>query len=997
MKYALLFAILVLWGFYACRQTPPAITSTSSPAISPEYVLAQLKALQDSAGIDPEKVLELQARLYPDTAIQYGYYTDSLAQDRFLNTGKELILTNRFEEAKRILEIALYLAQLHPEIASVQINEIRYRLALAYASIKDYDIALSLFHLIDSSLAKTGSDLPFKARLRIGESYLKMKELTEAQFNFMSLYEDLKKATLPESSNWILSDLFSGLSSCTREIGDLKSATDWGETGNKYVKLPEKNSTIPASNVVRMYTAAGNAWLDSVANIKPASGIKDSKAFLNAEDYFKAALDIYTSNKPPDNQGIITASGNLGELYRRAGLYEKADAVLEQAIKTFSDKPEKILLAQLYVNLGESQFDQDKLPRALACFDTALFCLAPQFKADAEHEIPPQGYSSIITDRSDMLVALGDLAHAHLTLYERAQAPQQLQLGLAAYDSMLVLLNVVRGGFITEESKIELAKRSRHTLQQAFEWYLKLYNKSADTRAKQQFAERAFSISEQSKAFALLESARVRNFHKGGLSGALEKREQALLHEIAQTESELLELRDNSEAYRLKQHARSQKIKDLTLLQKELRGQAPAYYAERCSGANLAVSDMQRALIDEDQSIVEYFCGDEALCIFYIDRYNFKLTQIPIGKDDLNGLVSRHLNAILSKDQAIAERDKVYQQTGFHLFQILLPAIDTTTIKRLILIPDGPLNRLSFETLVTDTLPIPDLQSLVEEERLLVFRYALSYCFSANLLKQMQDKKIPSGLSQKVAVFAPGYNDLLSRQPNQHFSWAVDLKPMGSPQKKQLDGIVAQADGAPFEGPSAGKKQFLEACTQFEYVQVIAHGFLDDQDPNANCVVFDQRDQQLNTDNILFLKSLYANDVNVELAGFSACQTATGPLMAGEGTKSMARGLAYAGARSLLTTCWSIETDGVALFMPDFYKRLLKGWTSPPKDLALAAAKRNYLHNCGKDLMRPANWAGIVLIGATENRHTSQSTWWLMGFLFVGCLALLATMMFKQR
>jgi CHAT domain-containing protein len=167
---------------------------------------------------------------------------------------------------------------------------------------------------------------------------------------------------------------------------------------------------------------------------------------------------------------------------------------------------------------------------------------------------------------------------------------------------------------------------------------------------------------------------------------------------------------------------------------------------------------------------------------------------------------------------------------------------------------------------------------------------------------------------------------------------------------------------------------FLQACGSDRYVQVIAHGFLDEQNPGLSCIAFAQKEAQLDEYNLLMLNDLYAMTLPQELIGFSACRTASGQYREGEGNMSLARGLAYAGVRSFTTTLWDIPTDGVAEIMPAFFKSLLSGRKPLPKDLALAEAKRAYLESATLDAaLHPANWAGVVLIGATDVNAPGRS------------------------
>ena len=75
-----------------------------------------------------------------------------------------------------------------------------------------------------------------------------------------------------------------------------------------------------------------------------------------------------------------------------------------------------------------------------------------------------------------------------------------------------------------------------------------------------------------------------------------------------------------------------------------------------------------------------------------------------------------------------------------------------SSINRLIIIPDAPLNNLSFDALLVTSSP-GNIVKQVDAEHFLVFKYAISYCFSANLLWEMHRHQVPAKLERKVAAF----------------------------------------------------------------------------------------------------------------------------------------------------------------------------------------------------------------------------------------------------
>ena len=109
-------------------------------------------------------------------------------------------------------------------------------------------------------------------------------------------------------------------------------------------------------------------------------------------------------------------------------------------------------------------------------------------------------------------------------------------------------------------------------------------------------------------------------------------------------------------------------------------------------------------------------------------------------------------------------------------------------------------------------------------------------------------------------------------------------------------------------------------------------------------------------DSYLSLFDLYHMNFPVELLTLSGCVTGLNVVAEGDEVLGLARGLLYAGARSLLLSLWDVDDKSTAEFMKLFYSRLAH---HPNKAEALQGAivelRRRYPH--------PYHWAPFKLIG----------------------------------
>jgi CHAT domain-containing protein len=111
--------------------------------------------------------------------------------------------------------------------------------------------------------------------------------------------------------------------------------------------------------------------------------------------------------------------------------------------------------------------------------------------------------------------------------------------------------------------------------------------------------------------------------------------------------------------------------------------------------------------------------------------------------------------------------------------------------------------------------------------------------------------------------------------------------------------------------------------------------------------------------------------LGADLVTLSACETALGRAVAGEGYLGLAHALLQAGSRCVLVSLWSVDDRATALLMEHFYRAVaVEARGSPRASLsaALRDAKlwlRSYEDPAGRrPFEHPRYWAGFVLVGA---------------------------------
>jgi CHAT domain-containing protein len=154
---------------------------------------------------------------------------------------------------------------------------------------------------------------------------------------------------------------------------------------------------------------------------------------------------------------------------------------------------------------------------------------------------------------------------------------------------------------------------------------------------------------------------------------------------------------------------------------------------------------------------------------------------------------------------------------------------------------------------------------------------------------------------------------------------------------------------------------------QYQIVHFATHGFFDREHPELSGIVLTMVDPNgAEKNGLMPLHDIYNLNLSAELTVLSACQTALGKDMSGEGLVGLTHSFISAGSKSVVASLWKVDDRATTALMTEFYKALLQdGMTT---GAALRAAKLKMMQD--KRWSAPYYWAGFVLQGEYTNRIT---------------------------
>ena len=138
------------------------------------------------------------------------------------------------------------------------------------------------------------------------------------------------------------------------------------------------------------------------------------------------------------------------------------------------------------------------------------------------------------------------------------------------------------------------------------------------------------------------------------------------------------------------------------------------------------------------------------------------------------------------------------------------------------------------------------------------------------------------------------------------------------------------------------------------------HGLVNSAHPELSGLVLSLVDEHGKQQNgFLDLQDIYSLNLSAELVVLSACKTALGRDIQGEGLVGITRGFMHAGTPRVLATLWEVDDAASAQLMARFYRGMLKDGLRPA-----AALRQAQIETWRQKRWKaPYYWAGFVMQG----------------------------------
>jgi CHAT domain-containing protein/tetratricopeptide (TPR) repeat protein len=647
-----------------------------------------------------------------------------------------------------------------------------------------------------------------------------------------------------------------------------------------------------------------------------------------------------------------TALQNIGHVYRDKGEFQKALDYYQQALKLFQERGNRRAIAQNLTDSGEASLKLGQTSQALDSWNQAL----PIAHAAGDRILE----ASVLTGIARAHIEEGKLNEAQTALDSALAMTETLRTAWVGADMRAFYSSTVRDRY---QLQIELLMRQHHDVQ-------------------------AFEASERARARSLLELlTESRADIRQGVDPVL----------LAQERSLETDLRVKSEQrIRSQNTALDKDLEGLTVQYREVEAQIRTRsprYAALTQPQPLTLAEIQERLLDPDTLLIEYSLGEERSFLWAVNSNSFHSYELP-ARAKLE-TAAREAYGQMSTSHVPGEG---MQGATLALSRMLLgPITSDLAKKRLVVVAEGALQYIPFAALPS---PAQSGVPLIADHEIV----SLPSASTVALLRRENEGRKPA-LKLAIVLADPVFSRDDPRV-EQSTATATSKAPKGSasdPKAQDLKAL-AQSDPAPDSEPDnlersakdsglptfdrlrasrreadtivelAGKGNAVEeldfdssretatseALSQYRIIHIATHGLLNSRSPELSGLVFSLVDRQGKPQNgFLEAQEIYNLKLGADLVVLSACQTALGQEVRGEGLVGLTRGFMYAGVPRVIASLWKVPDQATTELMQKFYRGVLQQGLQP------AAALRAAQISMWKESRRsaPYYWAGFTLQG----------------------------------
>jgi len=858
----------------------------------------------------------------------------------------------------------------NPELASLYniTGDVYKKLEVYNLSIKNYRNALSIkqHNLGENHLETAG------IYANLGEVYNLTRNYNKAlEYNEKALVIFKEKHG---EDHWTVAKVLIQIGSVYLNKDNIKDAVD---NFNSSLEISKKLYKIWNLKTAQQYTKIGLILNKKNENIA-------------AENYFNNALKIQKNVFKNDNHPEIAETYlNIGNTFKDDKEYYEA---LENYNKSLTIRQEisgnkHPETARLYKLTASVYGAKKSYPAELKYLQKALISNIENFDSQDITTNPVFNKSTFCFDQKLVLETLKMKADAFWNLYLRTNNTDHLKEAFKVYEISDLMIDRIKKTVLLKKDKDYLQENTAKVYEKAAALCILLYKKTNEGK----YFNKAFFYSEKNKQGVLLSIPKATKFE--GISNSILNDETDLLADITYFRRKATE---NPNDTKIRTKLRSLNRKHNSFIS-NLKNNHNEYYKLKYQTVSVSAKDIQN-LINDSTLVLHYFYPETSkyMYIFAIGKDKTDIHYIKNINAFNDKIISFRKHLISDDENSVA----AYTREGYELFKELLPNIseNDASIKRLIIIPDGNLGMIPFESLLTEEYF--GSRNQFKDYPYLIKKYVVSYSESANILQKdlYENSQQELNLSVNDSVdyvdtifmddwvgIAPIFDNMNTNKTSRktrdilkkaqktfqnntqtHFLSRDYISSL--PESENEVTTIYNAFEDSLKSPETDIRDeadefFIKSIDseEFKFIHIASHGFINSEKPELSGIILANSNTDEN-DGILLMNEIFDIKLNSDLMVLSAFETGIKEFQRGKGILGMTRALLYTGTKNIVISLWQVSDESTVKFMGNFYTEVLNTYNNPSGfNQSLRTAKLKLISE-GR-YAHPFYWSPFILIG----------------------------------
>jgi len=797
------------------------------------------------------------------------------------------------------------------------------------------------------------------------------------------------------------------------EVGDKRGiALTLNALGRVQFFRAEYQSALNRFTESRAYFRTAGDALSEATSITGMASIYDEMA--EAQDalrYWLEALDRFEVaglQMASVEVLVYVADGHMAsDVASALGWLEEALALAEESGNRHMESYALRYIGSAHLALGEPEEALEHLERSL---EVQRFVEDPRFEAKTladvgrAHELMGDLQAAATHfDRSlDLSEASLNRVGQAVSLFGLARTSRGLNQLDAARNFVERALEVAES-LRTEVESQQLRASYFDSVHEYHKLHVDVLMRLDKTRPGEDLAAAAFKASERARARSLLENLVEAGVDvRTGVDRDLLERERSLEQLLASSADRQMQL-SGEPGGEAELAALSEEIRDLIAqhdqVRAEIRSRSP-HYAALTQPQPLGLREVQEQVLDGRTVLLEYALGEQSSYVWAVSSEEYSSHELPPRTTieetawEVHELLTARLpvegESVRDYRLRVRDAENRYWEAAARLGEMLLgPVTEAISGKRILIVSDGALQHVPFAA-----LPAPGK----DEERVpLIVEHEIVNLPSASTLAVLrQEMNAREQPPMAIAVLADPVFEaddprlrrdaeatqpremLPESAPSSHLEPVITraLRDVGilrqgtqtiarlMSTRQEAEAILATApQGTTFKATDfdASRATAMDpALGRYRIVHFATHGLIDSESPGLSGIILSMFDENgEGQDGFLRLHDIYNLELPVELVVLSACNSALGKQVRGEGLVGLVRGFMYAGSKRVVASLWKVEDAATAELMTLFYQQMLVENRTP------AAALRHAQITMWRETQwkSPFFWAAFVLQG----------------------------------